>query len=307
MRLGISILSGGKPPQDFAEILDRIVQAEKDGFDSILFNSGTAGDPLTVIAAAGRETSRIEMMTAIVITYLRHPFLMAQQALTANAACNGRLVLGIGPSHPVVMEPLGFRLDRAAAQVREYVTVLKALIVDRKVSFEGDFYKVDASLPLPWAPSCPVLVAALGPLMLRTAGELADGTVTWMVGLRTMREHVGPRINAAAAAAGRPQPRISLGLPVAVCDDEAAGRAEVARMLGNYGNLPSYRRVLDIEGGDAGDIVLCGNERRVEEQLRTFAAAGATEVGANILAIGDKPEATVARTRELLKSLVGKL
>jgi F420-dependent oxidoreductase-like protein len=307
MRLGVSILSGGAPPEDFAEIMGRIVQAEADGFDSILFNSGTMGEPLSVITAAGRETGRIEMTTAIVVTYLRHPFLMAQQALTANAACNGRLVLGIGPSHPAPMAALGFSMARAASHVREYVTVLKSLIEDREVAFHGDFYDVETRLQMPWAPACPVVVAALGPRMLQTAGELADGTVTWMVGLRTLTTHIGPRIKAAAAAAGRPSPRICVSLPTAVCDDEASGRAEIASRLANYGSMPSYERMIEIEGGDVGAMALCGTPERIFSQLQEFAAAGATEVSFNIFPIGDDPEATVARTRSAVKEFVGEI
>ena len=289
MRLGVSILSGGQPPQDFADIMGRIVQAEADGFDSILFNSGTMGDPLSVITAAGSETDRIEMTTAIVVTYLRHPFLMAQQALTASAASGGRVVLGIGPSHPAPMRALGFSMKRAGSHVREYVTVLKSLIEDREVAFHGDFYNVEAKLQMPWAPACPVVVAALGPRMLQTAGELADGTVTWMVGLKTLSNHVAPRIKAAAAAAGRPDPRICISLPTAVCDDEASGRAEIASRLASYGTMPSYERMIEIEGGDAGAIALCGPPNRIISQLQEFSAAGATEVCFNIFPIGDDP------------------
>jgi F420-dependent oxidoreductase-like protein len=306
MRLGVSILSEG-PPSDFKEVIRRIVQAEVDGFDSILFNSGTVGEPLSVISVAGRETSRIEMTTAIVVTYTRHPFLMAQGALTANAACNGRLVLGVGPSHPAIMARLGFDFAHAASHVREYVTVLKALIDEQKVSFHGDFFDVEATMQLPWAPPCPVIVAALAPRMLQTAGELADGTVTWMVGLRTLTEHIAPRIKAAAAGAGRPAPRICISLPTAVCDDEEEGRAVAAGLFSNYRTMPSYQRMLDIEGGDAGAVALCGSEKRIEAQLRAFASAGATEVSANIYTVGDNPTASRQRTRELIKGLIGKV
>lgn len=306
MRLGISIMAPGVQ-NDPLSAVQRVIEAEKDGFESIWFNSGAVGEPLTVIGLAGRETSRIEMMTAIAVTYTRHPQLMAQQALTTNYLTNGRLVLGLGPSHRVSMERLGVSFDRAAAHVREYVTIVKALVDEQKASFKGEFFNVDTAFQMPWAKPCPVVIAALAPLMLKTAGELADGTVTWLVGLKTLQTHVAPRIGRAALDAGRPAPRIFVGLPVAVCDDAKAGRAQASQNLQFYGNLPVYKRVLDIEGGDPGDVVVVGTEDEVAAQLRAFAAAGATDFNAAPFAVGENAAASIQRTRELLKSLVGKV
>ncbi|HLF77066.1 MAG TPA: TIGR03564 family F420-dependent LLM class oxidoreductase [Dehalococcoidia bacterium] len=306
MRIGVSIAQSGEP-NDLNSAVNRVIQAEKDGFEAITFNSGAVGEPLTVIAVAGRETSRIQLMTTIVVTYTRHPFLLAQQALTANAATGGRLTLGIGPSHAVAMERLGFDWSRAGSHTREYVTILKSLIDTQKVQFKGEFFNVETSLQLTWASSCPVLIAALAPRMLQTAGELADGTVTWLAGLKTIRDHIKPRISHAASAAGRPAPRICVGLPVAVCDNPAEAREQAAKTFSNYGSLPVYRRVLDVEGGNAEDVLVAGNENEVEAQLRAFAAAGATDFTATPFAVGDNVAASVQRTRELLKSLVGKI
>src|SRR6266540_3209094 len=151
MRLGVSIAESGQP-NDIRSAIQRVIQAEKEGFEAVTFNSGAVGEPLTVIALAGRETQRIGLMTTIVVTYTRHPFLLAQQALTTNAAIDGRLVLGIGPSHAVAMERLGFDWKGAASHTREYVTVLKGLIDNQKVQFSGRFYNVDTALQLGWAP-----------------------------------------------------------------------------------------------------------------------------------------------------------
>jgi F420-dependent oxidoreductase-like protein len=306
MKIGLSIAQSGEP-NDLNSAVERVIRAERDGFEAITFNSGAVGEPLTVISVAGRETERIEFVTTIVITYTRHPFLMAQQALTANAAVNGRLTLGIGPSHAVGVEPLGFDWSRSGSHTREYVMVLKGLIDTRKVQFHGEFFNVETALQLPWAPSCPVIISALAPRMLRTAGELADGTVTWLAGLKTVRDHIKPRISQAAADAGRPAPRICVGLPVAVCDDVAAAREQASKSFALYGSLPVYRRLLDVEGGNAEDVLVAGNESEVEAQLRAFAAAGATEFMATPFAVGDNVAASVQRTRELLKALAGKI
>jgi F420-dependent oxidoreductase-like protein len=304
MKIGLT-MGGARPAEDYGSIIRQAIEAERDGFQTLSFNSGLAGEPLATIAVVGRETSRIELQTGIAVTYTRHPFLMAQSALTANAASSGRLVLGLGPSHRPVIERLGFSYERAGVHTREYVSVVKALLTEGKAELRGEFFDLETTLQVAWGKPCPVLVAALAPHMLRTAGEVADGTVTWMVGPRTLKEHIRPRLDLAAKEAGRPRPRVSVGLPVAVCDDVADGRQRAARAFANYGNLPNYRRVLDIEGGEVDDLAIIGNEAEVTRRVRELADAGADDFHASIFVAGDNAEASVARTRELIKSLVG--
>lgn len=304
MKIGLTV-AGARPADDYGSIVRFAVEAERDGFESLSFNSGLAGEPLTTIAVVGRETSRIELQTGIAVTYTRHPFLMAQSALTANAASNGRLVLGVGPSHRPNIERLGFSYERAGVHTREYVSIVKSLLTEGTVEFHGEFFDVETALQVGWGKPCPVLVAALAPHMLHTAGAIGDGTVLWMVGPKTLREHIRPRIDLAAKEAGRPRPRVSAGLPVAVCDDVADARARAAKAFANYGNLPNYRRVLDIEGGEVDDLAIIGNEAEVTRRVRELADAGVDDFHASIFVATDKAEASVARTRELLKSLVG--
>jgi alkanesulfonate monooxygenase SsuD/methylene tetrahydromethanopterin reductase-like flavin-dependent oxidoreductase (luciferase family) len=148
-----------------------------------------------------------------------------------------------------------------------------------------------------------VLLGALAPRMLRVAGEIADGTVTWMANRDALESHVVPRIRAAAEAAGRPPPRVVAGLPVAVHDDVAEARAAAAQQYGFYGNLPNYARIL---GGieRSADACIVGNEDSVAEQLRALVAAGATDVWAATFAVGHDRKASRARTRALLEQLV---
>ncbi len=285
------------------------VEAEEDGFDSIWYGQVFGPDVVTVAALAGQRTTRIEIGTSVVPTYPRHPVIMAQQALTAQAATNGRFTLGIGLSHrPVVEGMLGLSYDRPAAHMREYLSVLQPLLKEGRCSFEGEFFRVRASAQVPGTPPPSVLIAALAPVMLRLAGEMADGTVTWMAGPKTLETHIVPRIGAAAQAAGRPRPRVVAGLPVAVTDDVAAAREKAARSFQIYGTLPNYQRVLNIEGAAGpADVALIGNEAAVEKQLRGVAGAGATDFLAGAFPVGDDASASLARTRALLKSLIGKL
>jgi 5,10-methylenetetrahydromethanopterin reductase len=306
MKLGIFIGASGTPWDIFGQV-EEVVQAEEDGFDSFWFSQIAGLDALTVIALAGARTQRIKLGTAVVPTYTRHPNVMAQQALTSNAASRGRLILGIGPSHRPVIERLGFSYDHAARHIREYVTILRALTTDGKVDFQGKAFRMAAALQVPGAQPFPILISALAPAMLKIAGEVADGTVTWMAGRKAIQTHVAPLIRQAARDAGRLDPRVVVAVPVAVCDDEAAGRERAASIFQMYGNLVNYRRILDVEGGGPGDVAVCGTEAEVERQIRAFAEAGATDFVASVYPVGDDVKASVTRTRQFLNGLVGRL
>ena len=303
----IAVFFGGT--NDVQGQVDAVVEAEQDGFDGIWFGQIFGPDVLTVIAMAGEKTSRIELGTAVVPTYPRHPVLMAQQALTAQAATGGRFSLGIGLSHKPVVEAMwGLSYERPAAHMREYLSVLRPLLKEGRVSFSGEFFRVNATVQVVAAEPPPVLIAALAPVMLRLAGEVADGTVTWMAGRKTLETHIVPRINAAAEAAGRTEPRVVVGLPVAVTDDVGEARERAARSFQIYGSLANYQRMLKIEGAAGpAEVAIMGDEKEVERQLRGIASAGATDFLAGMFPVGDDASGSLDRTRALLKSLVGKL
>lgn len=278
-------------------LVDEIKDMEQRGFASYWFPQVGTFDSLTMIALAGQATSTIEFGTAVVPTYPRHPNVLAQQAATANALTGGRLTLGVGPSHKPGIERLGLAYDRPALHMREYVTILKSLASDGQVDFKGEMYHMQAGFAVPDAKPFPVVISALAPLMLKAAGEVADGTVTWMVGKNTIATSTAPRINKAAADAGRPAPRIVVGLPVCVHDNVDEAKARSVQIFKGYGMLPNYRRQLDAEGiGEAGDIAVTGNEDAVAGQLEGFFAAGATEIIASVYPAGDDARGSFART-----------
>ena len=303
MRIGIygGNVRRGRP---LTSLVDEIVQMEEQGFASYWSPQVGTFDALTMLALAGQATSQIELGTAVVPSYPRHPSALAQQAATVNALCGGRLVLGVGPSHRPGIEALGLAYDRPARHMREYVTILKELGAEGRVDFEGEMYRVKTGFACPEASPLTVVVSALAPLMLKAAGEVADGTVTWMVGPRTIADSTAPRITKAAAAAGREAPRVVVGLPVCVHDDKAQATARAVQIFQGYGMLPNYRRQLDAEGIDqAGEIAVVGNEDDVTAQLQAFFDAGATEVIASVYPAGDDSRGSFARTTELLKAL----
>lgn len=305
MKVGI-FYGGG---QDVESHVQGAVDAENDGFDSIFYGQIFGPDVLTVIAMAGERTKRIEFGTSVVPTYPRHPHAMAQQALTVSAATGGRFTLGIGLSHaPVVQGMWGLSYDRPAVHMREYLTIVNSLIQNSSASFSGEFFKVNAQIMFPATHKPPVLIAALAPVMLKIAGTMSDGTVTWMVGPKTLETHIVPRLNKAAEEAGRPKPRVVVGLPVAVTDNAAEARERAGRAFMIYGTLPNYQRMLGIEGaGGPADVAIVGNEKEVERQIRAIASTGCTEFIAPLFPAGDDAAASLARTRALVKSLVGKV
>jgi F420-dependent oxidoreductase-like protein len=254
------------------------------------------------------QTSRIELGVGVVPTYPRHPAALAQQALTTATATNGRFILGIGPSHrPGMEDGFGIPYDRPALHTREYLSVMRPLLEEGAVQFQGEFFNVNLELAALERPACPILVSALAPQMLNLAGQLADGTVTWMAGPRTIETHIAPRIRRSAQNSGRAAPRVTVGLPTAATDDENAGRRQAAESYARYGDLVNYRRVLDIEGVESpAEVAVIGNEQSIQRQLEAFAEGGATDFVGNIFDIPGEPDSS-HRAYDALKSLVGKI
>ena len=234
---------------------------------------------------------------------------LAKHALTAQIASGGRLTLGVGLSHrPMIEDVMGLSYEEPARHMHEYLSVLTPLLDEGKVDFAGRFFNVKGQYHVPGAIHVPVVIAALAPMMLRIAGEKADGTFTWMAGPNTVESHVVPRITRAADSVDRPPPRVCVGMPLAVTDDPQRARAQAAKTYQRYGELVNYRRMLDLEGVEGpSEVALIGNEEEVADQVREYAAAGATDFLASIFPEGDDEDASLARSMALLKSLVGKV
>ncbi|HVN87049.1 MAG TPA: TIGR03564 family F420-dependent LLM class oxidoreductase [Candidatus Binatia bacterium] len=298
MRIG---WNGGGHHTSLDAIREQATCAVEDGFASFWLSQITGPDALTALAAIAANTPRIELGTSIVPVYGRHPLALAAQALTAQAACGGRLVLGIGASHQMVVEGMfGESYARSFTRVKETLLALKALLAGEAVSLDGKEIVARGRLTIE-AASCPILLAALGEKMLDLAGREADGVTLWMVGPRTVAEYVAPRVTDAAARAARPSPRILAGVPVCVTDAPDRARAFAAEQLNLYGLLPAYRATLAREGLMGPDGLLAvGSEDDVREQLSAFEAAGATDLRVNTLCpTPDEAE----RTRTFLRAL----
>lgn len=276
--------------------------AEQAGFATYWLPQIFGLDALTALAIAGRDVPRIELGTAVVPIQPRHVTVLAQQALTTNLACGDRLALGIGLSHQLVVEGMwGLPFDKPASQMEEYLTALRSLVTDRSANVTGEQVTVRGGIVQIDAPPPRLLVAALGPRMLKMAARMSDGTITWMTGPDTLANHTIPTITAAATDAGRPAPRICAGFPVCVTDDPDAARKLAAEQFQIYGQLPSYRAMLDREGaGSPADIAIVGDEATVEAAVRHLDAVGVTDLVANEFGNPDERK----RTRALLTSLL---
>jgi len=303
MRIG---LTGGGATVE--KVVRQAQQAEADGFTSVWYASAVTGDPLVAIALAGRETASIELGTAVLQTYPCHPLLQANRvASVVDAMGRPGFTLGIGPSHePLIRGVFGLSYDHPGRNTEEYLRILTGVLAGATVDFDGeDWTAHTAGRGAAPAHPVPVLLSAMGPRLLRVAGELADGTVLWMAPAAAIERHIAPKVNAAAAATGRPAPRIVAGLPVAVHDDEAEARVAAAASSAVYAGMANYQRILEI--GDAAtpaDAAIVGNETAVRAQLQSLIDAGATDIWAAVFPVGDDRIASRRRTTDLLRELV---
>jgi F420-dependent oxidoreductase-like protein len=302
VRIGIYLSS--RPAQPLAALLADARRLEQLGIDQIWFGQLYDYEALTLAALLGRETTRVELGTWVVPTYPRHPSVLAQQALTAQAASGNRLLLGIGLSHQVVIEKrLGLDFSRPVRHMREYLEVLLPLLRGEPVAHQGEEFRVRLTVAVPEAKAPPVLVGALGPQMLRLCARLADGVAIWLGGAEYLERFALEQLRVASRSAGRPFPRLAVGLPIAVCRDIAAGRAAAARMNQQSAALPSYQGAL-VRGGAKGaeDVALLGDEDQVRAQLARLAALGVSDFNAVCTPIPEEPDA-LARTHALLAAV----
>ena len=286
----IGVLIDQRPP--VAAICDLLAGLRDRGLASAWASQVFGYDAFTLLAVVGEKVQGVELGTAVVPVHSRLPQVMAQQALTVQAFSGGRFTLGIGLSHRPVVEGLwGLSFERPVHYLREYLEALLPMLRGEVVDHEGELVTARTLGPLevPGAAPPSVVVAALGPEMLRLAGSLADGTVTWMTGTKTVASHIVPTITTAAAAAGRQPPRVVVSLPVVVTSDADRARRRIDDALAIYPTLPSYRAMLDREGASSpSDVALVGDEAGVLRGLERLAEAGTTEFVASV--IGDSEE-----------------
>lgn len=285
-------------------VLDDLRACEAAGFSSYWVAQVGLVDALTLLGAHGDTGSPMELGTAVISTWERHPHMLAAQALTTQALVGERLIVGIGVNHqPHVEGSLRLRWHKPVRHMVDYLAILTDLLGTGSATYQGEAWSFDGvgAKPSPGTPK--VMIAALGEQMLRLAGRRADGTILWCVGPKTIRSHIAPVINTAAEAAGRPQPAIVCSIPVWVTDDPAPARGFLASVLADYTTLPSYRAMMDIEGVEGlGDLSIVGNEEFVREALGEIESSGATDF--TPVPMGGNPDEE-ARTMAVLREAMG--
>lgn len=314
MRVGLMVGSDKERPraERMSGLIDDGRAAEKQGFASFWMPQVPGYlDAMTAMALLGSATEDIEIGTAVVPIQTRHPLIMAQQAMTTQIACGGRFTLGIGPSHHwIIADQLGLPYDKPARLVRDYLEVLGAAFSGPgAITVDNDTYHVRSPVDVTDDFTVPVLVAALGPTMLRVAGERTGGTILWMADERAIGDYVVPRITKAAKEAGREDIRVVAGVPVAVCAESEVddARAYASEVLGHADFSPNYVRLLEHgDAEDVGDTMAAGDETTVAARLRRYRDAGVTDLAARVVPLGRDPaqrQASRQRTQEFVASL----
>jgi F420-dependent oxidoreductase-like protein len=301
VRIGLYISADGATP--IGRLLARFERAEAEGFATAWAGQILDHDALTLLALAAHATQRIELGSWVVPAPLRHPGVLAQQALSVQAGSAGRLVLGVGASHEeVVTRRFGVAFEKPGPFLREYLDVLEPLLDGRRVEHAGSHFHVSLQLGTRVASRPPVLLAALGPALLELAGAAADGAAIWLGSPRYLQEFAIPRLREAARGVGRPAPRIACGFPIAVTR-AAAARQSAGRLLARSAKLPAYRRVLERGGlAQPADAAIVGDEDAVARALERLAEIGVTDLTAVLFDVDGDPEART-RTQALLAIL----
>jgi len=236
---------------------------EEAGFAG-LWVTETRHNPFLTCGAALAAAGRIEAGPGIAVAFPRSPMVTAQAAWDLADLSGGRFVLGLGTQVKAHIERrFAVPFDRPVARMREYVHALRAIFAafqgDGRLRFAGDFYEfsllTDFFNPGPIShPDVPVWVAAVGPAMLRLAGECCDGVFLHPLhSPEYLRATAVPAVAAGAQGAGREREAVTVCCPVFVAvgdtlEEIAAQRAGIARQIAFYGSTRTYRPVFDAHG-----------------------------------------------------------
>jgi alkanesulfonate monooxygenase SsuD/methylene tetrahydromethanopterin reductase-like flavin-dependent oxidoreductase (luciferase family) len=309
-RVGISV-----QPADPATLVANIVEIEEAGVDHVWVAFGPLGYPdvLTTLAAAAVRTSHLKLGTSIVQITSRHPVFMAQQVLSFDSLAPGRLRLGIGGTglSQMAKSIYGIEMGAPLAYLREYIQVLRPLLEQGEVHYQGRYFTVDASLP--GSAQVPLFISALGAGAFRLAGEVTDGALPFITPIPYLLNTAIPALSAGAAAATRPRPPVVAHVPVAFTEDRATALRAGRQALGIYPTLPAYRNMFIAAGFTELDtnlvsdrliesLVVFGNESKIRDRVLELLA---TDI--DTLALSLVPASDPTQERVRLARLVGRL
>ncbi len=282
MTTGVLLLPNPAADNAVDDVIDQSRGAYAAGVRQVWFPQRFDLDAIALAGLVGAAVPGLGVGTSVVPLNPRHPLVVAGLAQTAQAASHGnfRLGLGLGAHEPERLA-FGQAWPNTITRLREHLTVLRSVFDTGAVDFHGSELSAapEGDVAVPGGSSVPVYVAAMGPKALAVTGELADGTLPYLAGPRTIGEFIVPTISKAAGEAGRPAPRIIAAVPVVVTDDESAGREAAAEQLAFYTAIPSYQKVIAREGVDEiAELAAVGPVEAVVRQLRRYLDAGATDL-----------------------------
>lgn len=297
------------------ESVKQIQRLEELGIKAAWATSGGDSDPITLLAMAAMKTESILLGTSIVPTWPRHPITAAQQANVIAHLAPGRFRLGIGPSHHSEMyEPFRFDFRKPLTNLREYIRIVKPLVQQGSVDFDGEMYHAHVSASDVF-PDLPVMASALRPRSFRLCGEEADGAISWVCPLGYLRDSALPAMREGAKSAGRPTPPLIAHAVVSVHENYEAVKEAVLEEMAYYPTAPFYQQMFALAGypeaeelngwsdGMLREIVISGGEEQVAPRLQAFFDAGAGEALVSIIPAGPDKQACWERTAKLLASL----
>ena len=292
-----------------------IKRAEGLGIDAVWMTTGGARlDSITTFAATGGSTQKIKMGTSIVPTYPRHPLVMVQQVQVVAQTAPGRFRLGIGPSHRPTMRNMGIQMPRPLGHLRDYLRILRALLHQGEVDYQGEYFQAQDRIPEPV--DVPVMASALRRASFELCGAEADGAISWVCPGSYLRDVALPAMKKGADQAGRPVPPLIAHVPVCVHDNPDEVRSAFREQFGVYPTLPFYRRMLidagypeAAEGTWSGamfdGLVIHGDEAGVTAGLRNLSSYGAGEILVSPILAGGDHEVSLDRTLRLLSQVSG--
>ena len=248
---------------DLANVPAAARKLEEQGYDGMV-TAEIANDPFLPLALAAEHTERIQLMTSIAVAFARNPMTLANIGNDLQAFSKGRFILGLGSQiKPHITKRFSMEWSKPAARMRELVLAMRAIwdcwYEGEKLDFRGEFYKHTLMTPMftptnnAYGPP-KVVVAAVGPLMTRVCGEVADGMLIHAFTTeKYVREVTLPSLEAGLAKGGRSRGDLELCLPsfVVTGQDEQKwqeARAATAKQIAFYGSTPAYKPVLDAHG-----------------------------------------------------------
>ena len=248
-RVGVAFSAG----LNASEIVGCARLAEELGYDSVWMAEGHGGDQFAVLAAVAAQTERVALGTCISSVFVRSAPTIAMSAAVVDQLSGGRFILGLGSSHKVQVEPEhGVPYAKPVTRVRETAEVVRRLLRDGRVSFQGETVSIE-NYELwfqPYRPSLPIYFSGVFPKMMGVCGEEADGLIMVFTTLDTAAE-ARRHIAAGAGRAGRDAGAVDVTslIPTAAADDPAEAFDALRPGVAMYtGFFPRYNRVAADQG-----------------------------------------------------------